>query len=176
MGKYKTNEIIKYADYAELIIYSREGEKKMTSLIDLEDLPYVEQYSWCERSRGYVGRVENGKIILLHRVLVKAKKGHIVDHVNKSRIDNRKNNLRICSYQENIFNSRKKSNNTSGIVGVGWRKDDKKWRAYIIIDGKYKTLGQYKDISDAIKSRLKAEKEVFGEYAPQRKLFEKYNI
>lgn len=175
--KYKTNKIIKYDSHAELLIYSREGSLKMVSKIDLEDVPYVEKYSWCERSRGYVGRVDsNGKIITLHRILAKAKKGEIVDHINKDKLDNRKENLRICTYQQNIFNSGKGTKNTSGVTGVGWRKDTKKWRAYIIVDAVQKTLGSFKEKDDAVKARLKAEKKYFKEFAPQKHLFNKYDV
>lgn len=37
-------------------------------------------------------------------------------------------------------------------------------------------LGFYKGLDEAIEVRLKKEKEIFGEYAPQKHLFEKYNI
>ena len=176
MGRYKTNKIILHEDYAELIIYSREGKKKMTSLIDIEDVPYVEKYSWCERSRGYVGRVQNGKIITLHRALTKAKKGEVVDHINKDKADNRKSNLRVCTQQYNLFNSSKKSNNVSGVTGVGFDEKSDKWRARICVDYKNISLGFYDEKSDAIKARLKAEKEHYGGFAPQKHLFEKYDI
>lgn len=174
--RYKTNEIIKFNDYAELIIYSAKGKIKMKSKIDLEDVPYVEKYSWCERSKGYVGRVENGKTITLHRVLANAKKGECVDHINRDKTDNRKNNLRLCTQQKNLRNSSIKSNNSSGVTGVGFDKKYNFWRARICIGYKNIHLGYFDKKEDAIKARLRAEKKYYGEFAPQKKLFEKYNL
>lgn len=176
MGQHKTNKIIQCVGYAELIIYSRDKKKKYISLIDLEDVTYVEQYSWCIRSKGYVGRVEHGKIIQLHRVLTKCPKNKVVDHINNNKLDNRKVNLRICTFQENLFNSSKRTNNVSGVTGVGFDKKSDKWRARICIDYKNINLGFYEEKEDAIKTRLLAEKENYGEYAPQFHLFAKYNI
>lgn len=176
MWQYKTNVIKRKEDHAELIIYSADKKKKIISLIDLEDVPFVEQYSWCIRSRGYVGRVEDKKIILLHRILTNCPSGKIVDHINKNKLDNRKFNLRICDYQTNLRNSSRKSNNTSGVTGVGWDKKAKKWRARICVDYKNTCLGFYDNKDKAIKARLRAEKKYFGESAPQKKLFAKYGI
>ena len=83
MGKYKTNEIVLHSDYAELVIYSKDKKNKSISFIDLEDVDYVKKYSWCIRSRHYVGRVENGEIIVLHRILLKCPDDKIIDHINK---------------------------------------------------------------------------------------------
>ena len=67
-------------------------------------------------------------------------------------------------------------NNTSGIIGVSWKQKSNKWRAYIVIDGKQKHLGEYSVKEHAIKARLKAEAEWFGDYSPQRNLFKEYGI
>ncbi|HAU85878.1 MAG TPA: hypothetical protein DCW90_10350, partial [Lachnospiraceae bacterium] len=78
--------------------------------------------------------------------------------------------------QQNAMNRAFMSNNTSGIIGVYWSKANAKWRAVIGFDGKKIHLGYYENKEEAIKIRLQAEKKYFGEFAPQRKLFEKYGI
>ena len=176
MWQYKTNVIKNKKDHAELIIYSADKKKKFISLIDLEDVPFVEQHSWCIRSQGYVGRVENKKLIVLHRILTSCPDNKIVDHINKNKLDNRKFNLRICDYQTNLRNSSRKSNNTSGVTGVGWDNKSKKWRARICVDYKAISLGFYNNKGEAVKARLRAEKKYFGDFAPQKKLFGEYNI
>lgn len=55
-------------------------------------------------------------------------------------------------------------------------KEKNKWVAQITIDYKTKRIGGFNDKNDAITARLKAEKEYFGEFAPQKELFDKYNI
>ena len=69
-----------------------------------------------------------------------------------------------------------KKNNTSGVIGVVWHKQSQKWESRINITGKRKTLGRFKDIIDAIKSRLMAEMQYYGEFAPQKHLYEQYGV
>lgn len=134
------------------------------SLIDRE---IVEDYTWHIDSSGYVATKINNKNVYMHNLLV----GEIlVDHINKIRTDNRRCNLRKCTSQENNRNRSKAKNNTSGIIGVSWKQKSNKWRAYIVIDGRQKHLGEYSVKEHAIKARLKAELEWFGEYAPQKDL------
>jgi hypothetical protein len=66
------------------------------------------------------------------------------------------------------------SNNTSGITGVYWNKE--KWNAIIIKNRKRIYLGSFINKDDAIKARLEAEKKYFGEFAPQKHLYEQYGI
>lgn len=151
-------------------------KKRNVSLIDLDDVEYVEKYSWCIRSKKYVGRVEDGRNFLLHRALIDCPDDKIVDHINKNSLDNRKVNLRICDRQKNFFNSKRKSNNKSGVTGVGFDRKSNKWRARITKNGKTINLGFYIDKDDAIMARLEAEKEYFKDFAPQKHLYKKYGI
>lgn len=83
-------------------------------LIDEEDWDLVSQYTWTlHRSGKYVYcrrwvRV-NGKIkwVFLHNELMNTPKGKIVDHINHNGLDNRRSNLRICTYSQNLYNSKK---------------------------------------------------------------------
>lgn len=81
-----------------------------------------------------------------------------IDHINHDRSDNRIENLRLVSSQENAKNQKKNSNNTSGVAGVSWQKNRNKWIAQIIVNGKYKHLGCFTNKNDAIAARRAAEK------------------
>ena len=81
----------------------------------------------------------------------------IVDHINHNPLDNRKSNLRICTNQENIFNSKIAKTNKSGVKGVYWDTSRNKWHAQICIDNKTKDLGRFTNIEDAIKVRKESE-------------------
>ena len=50
------------------------------------------------------------------------------------------------------------------------------YRAYIHLNNKFISLGMYTNLQDAIVARLKAEQELYGDFAPQKELFEKYKI
>lgn len=140
---------------------------------NLIDKEVIEEYNWQIDSHGYVVTKINNKNTYMHNLLIGE---YLVDHKNNNRVDNRRCNLRKCTSQENNRNRSLAKNNTSGIIGVSWKQKLNKWRAYIVIDGKQKHLGNYSNKIDAIKARLKAEVEWFGEYAPQQKLFKEYGI
>lgn len=92
--------------------------KKDVCLIDKEDFDVVSKHKWKSTKPKkiiYVTRViRDGKkyrTIYLHRFLMKAVKGQVVDHINGNGLDNRKENLRLCTQQQNTFNSMSKRKN-----------------------------------------------------------------
>lgn len=76
-----------------------------------------------------------------------------IDHINGNRLDNRPENLRLTSQQENNRNASLFTHNTSGINGVYWFKRDCKWRAFIKIDKKDTHLGTFDTIEEAAVAR-----------------------
>ncbi len=84
-------------------------------------------------------------------------KGLVIDHINGDKKDNRIENLRAVSRSQNGQNRKKQSNNKSGVVGVSFAKQHKKWQARIKTNGKIKYLGFYTDKNEAIKARKEAE-------------------
>lgn len=70
----------------------------------------------------------------------------------------------------------KSISNTSGVVGVHLNKKRNKWVASLRFNGEYIFLGHFDNKIDAIKARLVAEVEYYGELAPQRHLFKQYEI
>lgn len=70
----------------------------------------------------------------------------------------------------------KYSDNTSKITGVSFDRQRMQWVARLQLDGKNKYSKRFESKEDAIRARLQAEKEYFGEFAPQRHLFEEYGI
>lgn len=140
-------------------------------LFDLEDAAEIQKHQWCV-DRGYPITFGNNKLIRMHQLIGRDK----YDHHDRNPLNNRKNNLVFCTHQENIRNCSKSKNNTSGFIGVSWDKSRAKWVAIINIDYKAKYLGRFTNKEDAIKARLQAECKYFGDFAPQRHLFEQYGI
>ena len=154
------NEIVTYDDYAEIILYDRQGNEKCRAIIDLDDIEKVKNYRWYFDGK-YVRKSGNER---LHRFIMDCPKGMVVDHINHNELDNRKFNLRVCTKQQNDMNKRKQPNNTSGITGVTWDKSNNKWMAQIQVNGKNIKLGRFKNKEDAIEARKQAEIKYFGEY------------
>ena len=145
---------------------------------DLEDYDKIKDICWSSsmEKNGYKylhGRY-NGKLIKMHRLITDYT---LVDHNNRNTLDNRKSNLKNASKSENNRNHKLRKDSTSGISGVNWDKKSCKWRVRINSDiNKRINLGIYSNFEEAVKVRLEAEKKYYGEFAPHRDLFEKYNI
>lgn len=112
-------------------------------------------------AKGYTYVKVGGEDYAAHRVAWALHYGEdtelYIDHKDGDKSNNRISNLRLATSSENNYNIGVKSNNTSGHRGVSYRKDTKKWRAYINIGGQKMWLGAYDYVEDAISARLKAE-------------------
>jgi len=124
-----------------------------TYTIDAEDYPLVSKYHWVSDINGYARtRLSNGKIVLLHRLITDAKLGQQVDHINLNVIDNRKENLRICS--NSLNSSNRKPYNKLGVKGVEYHRKENKYSAYFRIDNKQYHSPCYKTIEEAAFARF----------------------
>lgn len=82
-----------------------------------------------------------------------------IDHIDRNRSNDKFSNLREVDPRENVINRGIPKNNTSGVIGVTWYKNLKKWCAQIEINNKNNNLGYFKEKSDAVLARYNAEKE-----------------
>jgi len=145
---------------------------------DMNDYEIIRKYTWCEHinKNGYHSLEsydgKTNKVIRMHYLF--GCKGY--DHADKNPLNNRRYNLRAATTFENAQNHNKQKSNTSGIIGVEWNKANNKWRSSITVNTNKIFLGYFARKNDAIYIRLKAEKKYFGEFAPQKHLFEKYGI
>lgn len=151
----------------------------LSFLFDLEDLPLIESRSWYRDKDGYLVSCYffNGsrRFVRFHRIVMKAKPGQFVDHINKDRADNRKCNLRYCKQVENARNRSIYSTNTSGVTGVYFDKQRNKWVASISYNKKRILIGRFTSKEDAVRARFEKETELFKEFAPQRASLCKHN-
>lgn len=153
---------------------------------DLEDYDKIKDYCWYIKDKSHTKHIGttiredgNKKNMMIYNLILLNNnkiKGFEVDHIDRNPLNNRKDNLRLVLHKDNIKNYSKPKNNTSGIIGVSYDKRNQKWKAKITCDNNIINLGTYVNKDDAIKSRLKAEKEYFGEFASQKHLFEQYGI
>lgn len=144
------------------------------ALVDSEDFNKLSQYKWWADynthtksyyAKGYIG-IRNGKQIIkrMHRVIMNAPNKLQVDHINHNTLDNRKQNLRLCTNAENQCNQKGYENTTSKYKGVCWHKRDKVWTAQIQRNKKQVHLGYFDSEIQAAKAYNKKAKELFGEY------------
>ena len=94
----------------------------------------------------------------LHRVIMNCPEGMVVDHKNHNPLDNRKENLRICSYRENGLNRGRPRNNITGYKGVRIYRD----RFKAIVDGR--SYGIFDTPQQAYVRYCEIARELHGEY------------
>jgi hypothetical protein len=152
--------------------YTSKGEE---FYFDLEDYDKIKDYTWYITRKGYVSTTDKitHKKFFMHNLVMNTPPQNL-DHENRKRNDNRKFNLRFTTFSQNASNITRRKDNTSGVTGVTFHQN--KWQARIQVNEKRISLGCYDNKDDAIKARLLGEIKYFGEFAPQKHLFEKYNI
>jgi hypothetical protein len=140
------------------------------SAVDEDDFIKLNRYKWHynvkrKGDQGYAQRKSKNKIIYMHDFIVNCPPNKIVDHKDGDSLNNKKENLRICTQTNNMMNKSIMSNNKSGYKGVHFHKQTGKWRAQIKVKGKIKSLGLFDNPEDASKIRNKAAKLYHGEFA-----------
>ena len=92
-----------------------------------------------------------------------------LDHINRIRDDNRIENLREVTRQQNNFNKCSYKNSSSKYKGVSWYKNNSKWKAQYVINSKTFHIGYFDDELEAAKAYDNTVREVQKEYG-------KYNV
>lgn len=153
-------------EFKDNIVIGHINNSEITFTIDSEDFEKIKNYCWhCSNERVY--STINKKRQLLHRfILGLTDKSMVVDHINRNPLDNRKQNLRVCSQSDNSKNRSLYKNNKSGHNGICYSKRDNKWYVYIDCNKKHYNCGQFDTYEEALKIRIDKEQELFGEYAP----------
>ena len=140
---------------------------------DKEDFELIKNYCWCINDYGYVVTIDRitRKTVQFHRLVMHPGKEDVVDHINHDKLNNCKSNLRVCSHVDNMKNRSIKKYSVSGFTGVTWHKKSSKWQAQIKVNGRNIHLGFFTDINEAVKARIMAELEIFGEFSANYNYF-----
>lgn len=122
----------------------------------------------CIGGEGYLLVSVDGVLFKVHRLIFLYHKGFLpkyVDHRDNDKLNDRIENLRVCTSSENNMNSKLSKNNTSGVKGVTWHELTKRWSARIMVDYKRLYIGEYNDINDAVKAIRDKREELHGKFA-----------
>lgn len=139
------------------------------SLVDDEDFDWLSKKKWTHTFYGYAStsrKLPSGKWsnILMHRLITECPPKMEVDHINMDKLDNRRENLRICTPSENKMNIGLKKNNQSGFKGVSWSRRAKKWQAAIGLNKVHHHLGWFDSKEEAIEAYRKKARELHGDF------------
>lgn len=150
------------------------------TIVDDDIYDFLNTFKWSaskKRNKYYATRTEwqkgknTSKVIKMHRLIMNPPTHMYIDHINGNSLDNRKENLRICSNKQNLRNSGIRKNPT-GFKGVRKRKDliNKPFSARITIDYKEVHLGYFYTAKEAALKYNEAAIKYFGEFANLNKI------
>ena len=130
---------------------------------DKEDYDKIKNIYWFESDRGYIsGHIKGGRVIKFHQLILYNIQGTVIDHKNNFlKNDNRKSNLRIALQKQNMKNIRTYKNGLMN--GITYK--DNMYTVNITVNKSVLFLGYYSSLEDAIKTRLFAEVELYGEFS-----------
>jgi len=107
----------------------------------------------------------------VHRIIWKMMTGSeppvCVDHIDGNKLNNRWANLRPATNGQNIQNSKLRKDNKSGVKGVMWEPDRRKWKAVITTQGRAIRVGRYSTFDEAAAAIAEARLKFHGEFARQ---------
>ena len=133
--------------------------------VDAGDYEELSKYKWYAYRFGhtvYAACRIKGRQVYMHRMLMRPRKGYVVDHIDRNGLNNRRSNLRVVTPRQNRANAGP-CGGTSQYVGV-YRRGDK-WVAGITAWGKHHCAGTFDDEVEAAKARDRVAWELHGERA-----------
>lgn len=143
-----------------LKIFATKGSESREVKFSRPDYLWIKSRKWYLDKDGYAfcRGEKRGTTLKMHRIVLEAKKGQEVDHINRDKLDNRRTNLRIVSHHENTLNRERG-------LGISFDQDRNKWRARLKFKNKEVHLGRFDTRENAIAARKEGAVKYFGQYA-----------
>lgn len=140
------------------------------AIVDKEDYDELIKNSWFVnggRTNTYASRASGKDAVMMHRQIMGIHKSdnRQVDHINHDGLDNRKENLRVCTRSENLRNKRLYKGSKSRYIGVDYKKDRGRWRARLTVGGRVIEGGTFKTEEEAGRKRDAMAIEHHGNFA-----------
>jgi hypothetical protein len=131
------------------------NNKELFAIVDDEYYIELSKYTWHINVHGYA--IRNKDRAKMHRIIIDAPKGKIVDHINRIKTDNRRQNLRIVTKEENVHNQKKRTGTKNNYKGTKFIKRLGLWESRCRMMGQLHVLGVFKsEISAAYAYNKKA--------------------
>ena len=138
------------------------------AVVDDEDFIWLSSWKWFairDVDRFYAARNSKKRLVRMHRSLMNPTYSMDVDHINGNGLDNRRENLRVCSRRENARNSRKRCKGSSMFKGVCLDRQYGTWRASVRFNRKLINIGRFRNEEEAARAYDNAAEQYFGVFA-----------
>ena len=160
--RFDKNEIIINDNVAKILLYDNNCNVIDYTIIDAEDINKISKYK-ISKCGNYAYANINNKNVALHRIITNTineldKIHNPIDHINGNCLDNRKSNLRICTMSDNMYNTYRQRNNSTGVRKHIQKGKYISYQAYISINDKQINLGYFDAKEKAIIARKFAER------------------
>lgn len=137
-------------------------------LVDDGDWEFVTRLGWWPVAHintmyALASRPRGSGNVYLHREIIRARVTEDVDHINGNGLDNRRENLRLCTSLQNSFNTKARGG-TSMFKGV-FKHGDDNWSATITVNKKSHYLGRFNDEAIAALAYDEAARRLQGDFA-----------
>lgn len=136
----------------------------LSTKVDDNYYEWLMRYTWCAHKNNnthYAVTFINGRYFTMHRLIMKAERGELVDHADTDGLNNQEYNLRKCSRSQNGANGRRRGNNKY----KGVSQTNSRFRAHIRVNYKLINLGSFNTDIEAATAYNEAASKYFGEFA-----------
>lgn len=185
----QAEKLKKYNEYIlenNFVVGIPNNKKDYEFIIDHKYYNTIKNYCWRLNSKGYICTQIKRKEVKIHRFIMELELGReletkeFIDHDDRNPLINLISNLRLCTQDNNAKNRKVAKNSKTGVSGVTFYKNSNNEIIYLASinkeNNKASKVLSTKIFEDAVIARLYAEKEFYGEFAPQRHLFKEYGI
>lgn len=124
-------------------------------LVDDKDFVWLSSFTWCIRkSQGtvYASTSIEGKTVPIHRLIMKAKRGQLVHHINENGLDNRRKNFKVTTNSEHVRKHMLQYWDKIGRPKNHIYKYSRKWVVHKYVKGKILVVGRFDTEAEAIKA------------------------
>lgn len=144
----------------------------LSALVDIRDVETISDINWCSLVMKHtvyavtnIGSRNSQRTVFMHRLIMgEDAVDSYVDHIDGDGTNNRRGNLRAVTPSQNRYNSRARSDNTSGARGVFLNKNNGKWYSRIGHNGNKIHIGTFSSFEEAKSAYIAASIELHGEF------------